>query len=101
MKERINEKRNEIDALDKVIVEALVKRINCVLDVVKYKTNEEEVRGCDRVQIVLDKVRRLATEYGGNEDIIVEIYKTIIDILTGMQLKILAERNTPAANTAK
>lgn len=94
--DRKEEIRAEIDKIDKVIVESLVKRINYVLEILKHKKNEEEIRGCDRVQIVLDKVRNLAVEVGGNEDIIVKIYRHIIDILTEPQLEIF--KGQQAAN---
>jgi chorismate mutase len=92
MDNKINEIRQEIDKMDSIIVDALVKRIDCVLEVVKYKKNEEEVRGCDRVKIVLDKVKNLAKSSGGHEDIVADIYQQIINILTNMQLKILSKR---------
>lgn len=86
--DRKEEIRAEIDKIDKVVVESLVKRINYVLEILKYKKNEEEIKGCDRVQIVLDKVGKLAVEADGNEEIIIKIYRHIIDILTEMQLEI-------------
>jgi isochorismate pyruvate lyase len=92
MREEIDKMRAEIDKLDNIIVDALVKRTDCVLEIVKYKTNEEEVRGCDRVKIVLDKVRNKAIQAGGHEEIVVEIYKKIIEVLTAIQLEILRQR---------
>ncbi len=93
MKEELEVVRAEIDNIDNIIVDSLVKRINCVLKVVKYKTSEEDVIGCDRVKIVLDKVRNKAIAAGGDEELIVDIYKHIIDVLTDMQLEILRSRN--------
>ncbi|QNU66259.1 chorismate mutase [Ruminiclostridium herbifermentans] len=93
MKEEIEKVRAEIDKIDNVIVESLVKRIDCVLKIVEYKTSEEEVIGCDRVKIVLDKVRNKAVQAGGHEELIVEIYKNIIKVITDMQLEILRKRN--------
>lgn len=92
MREEIDKMRAEIDKLDNIIVDALVKRTDCVLEIVKYKTDEEEVLGCDRVKIVLDKVRNKAIQAGGHEEIVVEVYKKIIAVLTDMQLEILRQR---------
>ncbi len=92
MIEEIERARKEIDKIDRIIIEALVKRINYVLEIIKYKNNEDEVRGCDRVKIVLDNVRNIAANSGGHEDVIVEIYKCIIGVLTSMQMQILANR---------
>jgi chorismate mutase len=81
--------REEVDRLDDIIVDALVKRIDCVCEIVKYKTTEKEARSLDRVKIVLDKVRKRAIKAGGYEDLVVDIYKSIIEILTDIQLKIV------------
>lgn len=81
--------REEVDRLDDIIVDALVKRIACVYEIVKHKTTEKEARSLDRVKIVLDKVRRKAIQAGGYEDLVVDIYKSIIEILTDIQLQII------------
>jgi len=90
-KEMIASIRKEIDKTDDVIIEYLVKRINLILEIIKYKKTEEDVKGQERVQQVLKKVRDKTRAAGGNEEMVVEIYKSMIKILTDMQINILKE----------
>lgn len=93
MKEEIENLRVEIDKIDNVIVASLVKRINCALKIVEYKTNKEEAISYDRVKIVLDRVRSKAVQAGGHEEMVVAIYSNIINVITDMELEILRKRN--------
>lgn len=88
MDKKIEEVRNMIDKVDKQLVPLLVERINLAMEVIKYKSTEEEVHGKDRVQIVLDKVEKLAQKSGCHEKKVAKIYESIIKELTNLQLEI-------------
>ena len=87
MNNTLAEIRENIDKIDDQLVELLALRIYYALEALKYKKNEAEIRGCDRVQIVLDKVKQKALAKDAPSDTIVNIYKAIISELTELQLK--------------
>ncbi|WP_349360642.1 chorismate mutase [Stappia sp.] len=79
--------RQRIDALDDMIVPLLVERTGLALRASDYKTTTEEIKGADRVRMVLDKVGVRAANAGGHEEVIQKIYTTIIAELTDLQLR--------------
>ncbi|MFB9326086.1 chorismate mutase [Paenibacillus aurantiacus] len=90
--EQLTAHRTQIDAIDREIIALLAKRTGIVKQIMVLKTDEEQIRSCDRVQQVLDKVGRLAEENGLERTIAVPIYETIIKVLTDMQLAHLHAR---------
>jgi isochorismate pyruvate lyase len=87
--ENLNIQRQEIDRIDRQIVALLAERTQVVKKIMVLKTDEESVRSCDRVQQVLDKVAKLAEENGLDPQIAVPTYRTLITVLTDMQLEYL------------
>lgn len=87
MKEELTHIRNAIDAIDDQIVPLLARRIGLALEASRYKHSIEEVRGCDRVKLVLNSVAERARRSDGNTEVIVEIYAFIIQKLTDLQLQ--------------
>lgn len=87
MQEKLNQIRNTIDAIDDQIVPLLAKRIGLALEASRYKHTIEEVRGCDRVKLVLSSVAERARNADGNIEVIVDIYAFIIQKLTDLQLQ--------------
>jgi isochorismate pyruvate lyase len=87
--ENLNIQRQEIDRIDRQIVALLAERTRVVKKIMVLKTDEESVRSCDRVQQVLDKVAKLAEENGLDPQIAVPTYRTLITVLTDMQLEYL------------
>ncbi|MGZ2746187.1 chorismate mutase [Burkholderia stagnalis] len=79
--------RRQIDSIDDQIVPLLAKRITLALAASKYKHTVEEIRGCDRVQQVLDAAATRARRAEGDVDTIVAIYRAIIHALTEIQLR--------------
>ncbi|WDD95457.1 chorismate mutase [Burkholderia sp. FERM BP-3421] len=85
--EQLADIRRQIDGIDDQIVPLLAKRIALALEASKHKHTVEEIRGCDRVQQVLDAAAARARRADGNADAIVAIYRAIIDTLTALQLR--------------
>ena len=52
--EQLADIRRQIDGIDDQIVPLLAKRIALALEASKHKHTVEEIRGCNRVQQVLD-----------------------------------------------
>lgn len=80
--------RQQIDHIDDQMVPLLVQRIGLALQASQFKRTEEEVRGCDRVQQVLDKAAARAVSAGGHADTVVAVYRHLVHELTELQLRL-------------
>lgn len=85
--ESIQAVRNEIDALDKQLVTLIAKRCECVRAAAAFKKDSDAVRAPDRVQQVIDKVRRQAQQEGLPEEVIEQIYRAMIEAFIALELK--------------
>lgn len=90
--EQLLQYRNDIDVIDREIITLIAERTQIVKKIMLLKKDEESVRSSDRVQQVLDKVSRIAEDYGLESHIIVPVYQTLITVLTDMQLEHLHSR---------
>lgn len=86
--------RSKIDEIDKRIIGLIAERTAIVRELMVYKTDEESVRGCDRVQQVVDHVRELAAAEGMPTEIAERTYRALIQALTDMQLEYLHSRKS-------
>lgn len=85
----ITEVRNEIDRIDRVIIELLSERFEYVKEVVKYKDNTpESIVATDRRTAVLQCRRRWAEELGLCPDVIEKIYADLIQYFIDEEMKI-------------
>ncbi|MFT2016131.1 chorismate mutase [Streptomyces sp. 796.1] len=90
--ERIEALRGSIDGLDRQIIELLAQRTAIVMELTEHKRDEATVRSPGRVEQVIDKVRRIATEHGMPPGVAEGTYRALIHELTELQLVRLAER---------
>lgn len=97
--EQLTGYRQDIDRIDQQIVKLIAERTQIVKKIMVLKTDEESVRSCDRVQQVLDKVARLAEDNGLEPEIAVPTYRTLIQVLTDMQLEYLHQRQQSEQST--
>lgn len=89
----ITEVRNEIDRIDKAIVELLSERFEYVKEVVKYKDNTpDSIVAEDRRTAVLACRRKWAEEKGLNPDVIEDMYKNLIQYFIDEEMKIKIEK---------
>ena len=85
----IAEVRNEIDNIDKAVIELLAERFEYVKEVVKYKENSRDsIEATDRRNAVIQGRRKLAEEYGLDPDVIEEIYDRLIRYFIEEEMKI-------------
>lgn len=85
----ITEVRNEIDNIDKAVIELLAERFEYVKEVVKYKENSRDsIEATDRRNAVIQGRRKLAEEYGLDPDVIEEIYDRLIRYFIEEEMKI-------------
>ena len=85
----ITDVRNEIDNLDRQIIELLGKRFLYVKKIVDFKSNEEDVIARKRYEEVLRIRRDWAKIQNLDPEIIEIIYKTLIKYFIDEQMKML------------
>jgi isochorismate pyruvate lyase len=83
----IDDVRNRIDKIDSELVKMIAQRSQCVKAAAAFKSDHSAVRAPDRVQQVIDKVSKQATEAGLPEVIIEKIYRTMIDAFIDYELE--------------
>ncbi|MCC3747838.1 chorismate mutase [Rouxiella badensis] len=79
--------RNRIDQIDSELVKLIAQRSECVKAAAAFKTDHASVLAPDRVQQVIDKVRKQATEAGLPEVIIEKVYRTMVGAFIDYELE--------------
>lgn len=90
----ITEIREEIDRIDKQIIDLIGERFQYVKEIVNFKSNEDEVKAKPRYEEVLEIRKKWAAQYELDPGVIENIYKTMIHYFIDEQLKILKGTNT-------
>ncbi|HBU6803213.1 TPA: chorismate mutase, partial [Enterobacter hormaechei] len=83
----IEDIRNRIDQIDSELVKMIAQRSQCVKAAAAFKSDHSGVRAPDRVQQVIDKVSKQATEIGLPAGIIEKVYRTMIDAFIDYELR--------------
>lgn len=71
--------RNDVDQLDKIIVELLAKRQSYMDAAARIKANRNLVRDEARIEDVVNKVKATAELHGLNNSIIEPVYRLLIE----------------------
>ena len=74
----LDEVRDNIDRIDKKIIELIAERSFFVKQASLFKKDENEVEAPKRVEAVIEKVRKLASQNGLGADIAEEVYIAMI-----------------------
>ena len=85
----IDEIRNEIDAIDRNIINLLGERLLFIKAIVRFKKNKEDVMARKRYVQVLEQRRKWAAERGIDPDIVEKAYRTLMDYFIDEQKKIM------------
>ena len=85
----ISDVRECIDSIDKQLVELIGKRYRYIKEIVKYKSNKEDVEAKPRYDEVLRVRRQWASQENIDPDVIEAIYKTMIQYFIEEQMKML------------
>jgi len=83
----IQEVREEIDIIDREVIDALSKRFQYVIAAARFKTSEASVRSPDRFQAMLQQRREWAQESGLNPDVVENIYRDLVNYYIEEELK--------------
>ena len=72
--------RRCVDALDDVLVPLLVQRSGYMTQAARIKQAENQVRDEDRIQMIVDRVRKQALAEGGEPAVIEAIYRSMMEV---------------------
>jgi isochorismate pyruvate lyase len=81
------EVREEIDALDRVIVALLADRLHYIDEAARIKRSRDQVRDEARIADVLAKVEAEARQIGANAGVLIATYRTLIEASIAHELK--------------
>jgi len=83
----IQEVREEIDIIDREVIEALSKRLQYVIAAARLKTSEASVKAPDRFNAMLQQRREWAKEAGLNPDVVEKLYQDLVNHFSDEELK--------------
>lgn len=82
----IEEVREHIDRIDRQIVGLLAERGTFVKQAARFKKTMDDVKAPQRVEQVINKVRRLSEELGANPLVTEQIYRAMISAFINAEL---------------
>ena len=88
----IDEIRNEIDTIDKQVIEMLGKRFEYVKEIVRFKRNEDDVIARSRYNEVFQVRRQWAEQQGLSPEVVEEVYKTLLHYFIDEQMKMIKNK---------
>lgn len=83
----IEEVRNNINNIDEQIVKLIALRGDFVKQAAKFKKDNHDVKAPKRVEEVISKVKNIARLNGANEEVVENIYRTMIDSFIKLEMK--------------
>jgi len=90
----IKEIREGIDEIDFQIIGLLGKRLSFVEEIVKFKDNEESIVAKSRQEEVIEQRRKWAEQFNLDQDLIENIYKTLLQFNIQKELKIFRHQDS-------
>jgi len=82
----LEEVRAAVDALDDKIVELIALRNSYIKQAANFKESVEDVKAPDRIEFVIQKVRKKALEYNLSPNLIEDIYKMMIEEMVNTEI---------------
>jgi isochorismate pyruvate lyase len=83
----LQEVREEIDLIDREVIDALSKRFQYVIAAARFKTSEASIKAPDRFNAMLQKRREWAEESGLNPDVVEKLYRDLVNYFIDEELK--------------
>lgn len=75
----LQEIRDEIDTIDSQLVELISERSHLIRQAAGFKESVDEVKAEDRIDDIMQSVRKKAIELNVNPNMISELFKIMID----------------------
>ncbi len=88
----LDELRKEVDKVDEKIVELIAVRNDYIKQAAKFKHTVEEIKADDRIEDVLNHVRHKALTLGVSPNMVVDIYKQMIDAMVETEISELRNK---------
>jgi len=88
----IEDVRQQIDEIDNKIIELIGKRFSFIREIIKFKSNKDEVYAKNRFLEVIRKRREIASFHQLNPDIIEKIYRILMEYFIEEQLELLKKK---------
>lgn len=83
----LNEVRENIDRIDNQIVKLIAERSYYVTQAANFKKDTEDVKAAKRVEMIIEKVRRLAEDNNVNPNIVEVVYRNMINAFINLELE--------------
>ena len=83
----LNEVRENIDRIDNQIVKLIAERSYYVKQAVNFKKTTDDVKAPKRVELIIEKVRKLAEDNNVNPNIIEVVYRNMINSFINLELE--------------
>ena len=83
----IDEVRNNINNIDEQIVKLIAQRDEFVKQAAKFKKDSDDVKAPARVVEVINKVKDLAKSTSANEEVLENVYRTMINSFIKAEMK--------------
>lgn len=83
----IDEVRTNINNIDEQIVKLIAQRGEFVKQAAKFKKDNDDVKAPKRVEEVISKVKNIAKLNGANEEVVENVYRTMIDSFIKAEMK--------------
>jgi isochorismate pyruvate lyase len=83
----IDEVRTNINNIDEQIVKLIALRGEFVKQAAKFKKDNDDVKAPKRVEEVINKVKNIAKLNGANEEVVENVYRTMIDSFIKAEMK--------------
>jgi isochorismate pyruvate lyase len=75
----LQEVRNEVDKIDSQLVELIAQRSHLIRQAAGFKESVEEVKAQERINDIMQRVRKKAIELNVNPNMISDLFKIMID----------------------
>lgn len=82
----LEEVRSNIDAIDYKIVSLIAERGSFVMQAARFKKSMDDVKAPQRVEQVISKVRKLATDLSANPNVTEAVYRAMISAFINAEL---------------
>ncbi|AGK96475.1 chorismate mutase [Clostridium pasteurianum] len=83
----LNEVRENIDRIDNQIVKLISERSYYVKQAAKFKKDTEDVKAPRRVEMVIEKVSRLAEKNNVSPNIVEIVYRNMINSFINLEIE--------------
>jgi len=90
----LEELRKEIDKVDEEIVELIAVRNDYIKQAAKFKHTIDEIKADDRIEDVLNHVRHKALTLGVSPNMVVDLYKEMIDAMVETEIAEFRNRDS-------